>query len=130
MRKWLYLAGAIGCEVSGTLSLRAANDHPGWITLVVAGYALSFVFLSAVLRAGMPIGVAYGIWAATGVIGTAVLARLLFGDPLTWVMALGFAIIVAGVLLVELGSHPPDRGGPDEHGGPGRPILTGPAGPA
>ncbi|MCX4391200.1 multidrug efflux SMR transporter [Micromonospora peucetia] len=105
MRQWLYLGGAIGLEVTGTLALRAANDHSAWIALVVVGYTLSFVFLSAVLREGMPIGVAYGIWAASGVTLTALLAALLFGDALTWVMGLGFAVIVAGVLLVELGSH-------------------------
>ncbi|WP_433393726.1 DMT family transporter [Micromonospora sp. KLBMP9576] len=107
MKQWLYLAGAIVLEVSATLALRAANDRSAWLALVVVGYALSFVFLSAVLRQGMPIGVAYGIWAACGVTLTALLAALLFGDALTWVMGLGFAVIVAGVLLVELGSHPP-----------------------
>ncbi|WP_327028268.1 SMR family transporter [Micromonospora sp. NBC_01740] len=110
MKQWLYLAGAIGLEVSGTLALRAANDHPAWIALVVVGYTLSFVLLSLVLRAGMPIGVAYGIWAASGVTLTALLAALLFGDALTWVMGLGFAVIVAGVLLVELGSHQAESG--------------------
>ncbi|MEH1100149.1 DMT family transporter [Micromonospora sp. CPCC 205561] len=105
MRQWLCLAGAIGSEVGGTLALRAANDHPAWIAPVVVGYTLSFALLAVVLRAGMPIGVAYGIWAASGVTLTALLAALLFGDPLTWVMGLGFVVVVAGVLLVEIGSH-------------------------
>ncbi|MER7419471.1 multidrug efflux SMR transporter [Micromonospora peucetia] len=112
MKQWLYLTGAIGLEVTGTLALRAANDHSGWIALVVVGYILSFVFLSAVLREGMPVGVAYGIWAASGVTLTALLAALLFGDALTWLMGLGFAVIVAGVLLVELGSHQAEPGSP------------------
>ncbi|RKN47680.1 DMT family transporter [Micromonospora endolithica] len=105
MRKWAVLAGAIVAETCATLALRASNDHAAWIAVVVAGYALAFTLLSVVLRAGMPIGVAYGIWAACGVVATAVLAVPLFGDPLTWVMGLGFAVIVAGVLLVEFGSH-------------------------
>ena len=114
MRKWLYLAGAIGTEVSATLALRAANDHSAWITLVAIGYTLSFVFISLALREGMTIGVAYGIWAASGVIITATLAVPLFGDALTWFMGLGFAVIIAGVLLVELGSHRAVRhGAPD-----------------
>ncbi|MGC4790452.1 DMT family transporter [Micromonospora sp. DT178] len=118
MKQWLYLAGAIGLEVSGTLALRAANDHAAWIALVVVGYTLSFVLISLVLREGMAIGVAYGIWAASGVTLAALLAALLFGDALTWVMGLGFAVIVAGVLLVELGSHQAEPGHtspPDVH---------------
>lgn len=111
MKQWLYLAGAVDLEVSGTLALRAANDHPAWIAPVVVGYTLSFVLIPLVLREGMPIGVAYGIWAASGVTLTA----LLFGDALTWVMGLGFAVIVAGVLLVELGSHQAEPGHTSPH---------------
>ncbi|MBM2616160.1 QacE family quaternary ammonium compound efflux SMR transporter [Actinoplanes sp. LDG1-06] len=109
--RWAALAAAILSEVSASLALRAAVDHPAWYTLVVAGYSLSFVFVSIVLRLGMPIGVAYGIWAALGVALTALAAAALFDDPLTWVMGLGFTAIIGGVLLIELGSHP-HRPGP------------------
>ncbi|GAB2572044.1 QacE family quaternary ammonium compound efflux SMR transporter [Paractinoplanes abujensis] len=103
--KWPALAAAISSEVSASLALRAAVDHPAWYTLVVAGYSLSFVLISVVLRLGMPIGVAYGIWAATGVALTALLAALLFDDPLTWMMGAGFVAIIGGVLMIELGSR-------------------------
>ena len=73
--------------------------------LTAVGYTASFVFLAAVLRRGMAIGVAYGIWAASGVTLTALAAAVLFDEALTGVMGLGFVAIVAGVLLVELGSH-------------------------
>jgi len=51
----------------------------------------------------LPIGVAYGVWAATGVALTAIIGRLLFKDPLTWLMGAGIACIIAGVFLIELG---------------------------
>ena len=104
--KWPVLAAAISSEVTASLALRAAVDHPAWYVLVVAGYSLSFVLISVILRLGMPIGVAYGIWAASGVALTALAAAAIFGDPLTWVMGLGFVAIIGGVLLIELGSHP------------------------
>ena len=53
---------------------------------------------------GLGIGVAYGIWAASGVALTAVASKFLFKEPFTWVMALGIALIIGGVLLVELGA--------------------------
>lgn len=105
MRMWLYLAGAIVFEVSGTLALRASFDQSVWLVLVVVGYLVSFGFLAAVLRQGAPIGVAYGIWGASGVALTAVFAYFLFDDPLTWVMSLGIVIVAAGVLVVETGSE-------------------------
>ncbi|EYT56434.1 hypothetical protein H489_0117955, partial [Curtobacterium flaccumfaciens UCD-AKU] len=49
--------------------------------------------------------VAYGIWGASGVALTAVLAAVLFGQALTLTMIVGIALIAVGVLLVEIGSQ-------------------------
>jgi small multidrug resistance pump len=105
VRKWALLAGAIFTEVAATLSLRASQDDSAWLMLVVAGYVASFILLTMVLRAGVPVGVAYGIWGALGTAATAVLAAVLFGDPFTWPIVAGIGLIIAGVLLVEFGSH-------------------------
>ncbi|CDP81847.1 MULTISPECIES: DMT family transporter [Mycolicibacterium] len=106
MRTWALLFAAVATEVSATLSLRASQDHSAWLVLVVTGYLAAFVLLTLVLRAGMAVGVAYGIWGALGTAATAVLAAVLFGDPFTWPIVAGIGLIIAGVLLVELGSHP------------------------
>ena len=107
MLKWLLLAGAIVTEVAGSLSLKAALEQPLLYQVVFLGYGVAFVLLTLVLRAGIPIGVAYGIWGATGVALTASLAALLFGEPLTPLMLGGIVLVIAGVLCVELGSHKP-----------------------
>jgi small multidrug resistance pump len=85
--------------------LRASQDHSAWLIVVVAGYVGSFVLLTMVLRAGMAVGVAYGIWGALGTAATAVLVAAIFGDPFTWPIAAGIGLIIAGVLLVEFGSR-------------------------
>lgn len=53
---------------------------------------------------GLALGVAYGIWAATGVALTAVFSRILFKEPLTQVMTAGIGLIIIGVLMIELGT--------------------------
>ena len=105
MRKWALLGAAILVEVAATMSLRASQDHSAWLVVVVAGYLAAFVLLTLVLRAGLSIGVAYGIWGALGTAGTAVLAAVIFGDPFTVPIVIGIGLIIAGVLLVELGSR-------------------------
>lgn len=105
MTRWLLLAAAIVTEVTASLSLRAAIDHPALYVIVVLGYVASFSCLAGVLRRGMPLGVAYGIWGALGVAATAVMSARLFGETITAVMWVGMGLVVAGVLLVEMGSH-------------------------
>ena len=106
VRKWVLLGAAIVTEVAATLSLRAMQDHGAWLVAVVAGYACAFTLLTLVLREGVPVGVTYGIWGATGTALTAVSAALIFGDPFTWPIVLGIGLIIAGVLFVEVGSRP------------------------
>lgn len=104
---WVFLAVAILTEVGATLSLRMlSTGRRWWAVPTVTGYLVAFGALSLALQAGLTIGVAYGIWTAAGVVLTAVAGRLLFDEPFTWVMALGVAAIVGGVLLIEIGSHP------------------------
>ncbi|RKQ35301.1 DMT family transporter [Kocuria tytonis] len=102
---YVLLAVAIVCEVGGTVALRmvSAGSRLWWFG-VAAGYLVAFTLLGVVLAQGMALGVAYGIWAATGVALTALISRVFFKEPLTWVMALGLALIVGGVLLIETGA--------------------------
>jgi len=103
---WLLLALAISSEVAATLSLKGSATAPALYVVVALGYLASFVLLALVLRRGMGLGVAYGIWGATGVALTAVLSAVIFGEALTAVMGVGLVCIIGGVLLIETGSHP------------------------
>lgn len=102
---YVFLAAAILSEVAATLSLRkAAHGSKRWYIPVAAGYLIAFVMLALVLSEGIGLGVAYGIWAASGVAITAVATKFLFGEPFTKLMAAGIGAIVVGVLLIELGA--------------------------
>lgn len=102
---WWILAGAIVAEVCALLSLKGALQVPWLYAIVIVGYLTAFVGLALVLRTGMALGVAYGIWGATGVALTAIASLLVFGEPITMLMGVGIVIVIAGVLCVELGSH-------------------------
>src|SRR5699024_3847352 len=83
-----------------------ARQNRWRIQVLRGGYLISFAFLAATLSAGMPLGIAYGVWIASGIVLTALLSKLLFDEALTVLMSAGMALIVGGVLLIELGSTP------------------------
>ncbi|CAJ1502982.1 DMT family transporter [[Mycobacterium] burgundiense] len=101
---WPALSTAIVLEVLATLALRASDGlrKKLWLLPILLGYLGSFVMLSVSLSLGMPVGIAYGVWSACGVALVAVLARFLFAEALTPMMAAGIGLIIAGVLTIEL----------------------------
>jgi small multidrug resistance pump len=101
---YLFLIGAILFEVAGTVSLRLAVDNKRWYGAVAVGYLVAFVMLTLTLANGLPLGIAYGIWAAAGVALTAIISKFLFKEPLTWLMSFGIVLVIGGVLLIELGA--------------------------
>ncbi|MDI3330354.1 MAG: SMR family transporter [Micrococcus sp.] len=105
MKRWGLLIGAVLAEVTGSLTLKAALETPPLYGVTAASYLVAFSLLAGALRQGMPLGAAYGIWAASGVALTATLSAVLFGEPMNWTMGLGILVIITGVLCVELGSH-------------------------
>lgn len=106
----LLLAPAILSEVAASLSLKAALHRPALYVVVVLGFTIATALLAQLLRRGAPLGTVYGIWAASGVALTAVLSSVFYREPLTPLTALGLAIVAGGVLMVELGAPPDERG--------------------
>lgn len=102
---YLLLSMAILAEIFATMSLRASEGLSRLLPSVGAagGYLIAFWLLSLVLVRGMPVGVAYAIWAAVGVAVVALLGWWLFGDGLTLVQGAGLLLVVAGVVALELG---------------------------
>lgn len=104
---FLLLGVAIVIEVGATALLPKADGftHPGWAAVVLAGYGLSIWMLTVVVKQ-MPVSVAYAVWAGAGTALVAVIGLVFLGEHLTWVKAASLAMIVAGVVGLNLtGAH-------------------------
>lgn len=69
--------------------------------MVLVGYAVAFYFLALTLKT-IPMGVAYAIWSGIGVVLIAVIAWLVFDQRLDWPAVVGMALIVSGVVIMNL----------------------------
>lgn len=100
---WLYLAIAILSEVIGTTALKSSDGFTKTIPsiLVAIGYGCSFYFLSLTLRS-IPVGIAYAVWSGVGVVLISILGWWMFGQQLDKAAVLGIALILAGVLVLNL----------------------------
>ena len=105
---WLFLSIAIVAEVIGTSALKAADGFTrlGPSLVVAVGYGISFYFLSLALR-GIPVGVAYAVWSGVGIVLISVIGWLAYGQSLDGPAALGIALIVAGVVVLNVFAKSP-----------------------
>ena len=103
---WVLLAGAIVSEVTATVCLRLSAGFSRALpsVVVVAGYLAAFALLSQVLKRGLPVGVAYGIWSAVGVALVALVGVLFLDEALTWLQVVGLLLVMAGVAALQLGA--------------------------
>jgi small multidrug resistance pump len=103
MSQWLFLSIAIISEVIATSALKpSAGFTQLWPSLlVVAGYSAAFFFLSLTLRT-MPVGIAYAIWSGVGIVLITLIAWLVLGQSLDSPAIVGLALIVAGVVVLNV----------------------------
>ncbi|ACZ87345.1 DMT family transporter [Streptosporangium roseum] len=106
---WLMLAGAIIAEVVATTALKLSDGfaHKGWALVVAAGYATAFILLAQALKMQMEVGTAYAVWAGAGTAAIAAIGVLFLGESLTLAKVAGIALIIGGVLVLNLtgGAH-------------------------
>ncbi|WIM99090.1 multidrug efflux SMR transporter [Actinoplanes oblitus] len=101
---YVLLALAIGSELLATSLMKATDGFSRlWPTLaVLAGYAISFVALSHAIKGGIQVGVAYAIWSAVGTAAIIVIGALFLDEPVTLAKVGGVALIIAGVVMLNL----------------------------
>ena len=101
-KTYLFLVGAIFCEVAGTMLLPASQNF----TKLIPTFALSIFYLSAFyfltfVVNKLPIAVVYATWSGLGIFTIAIFGYIFFKQTLAWQAILGMFLIVIGVVLVN-----------------------------
>ncbi len=103
----VLLGIAIVVEVVATALLPRTEGFTslGWTALVISGYAGSIWLLTVIVRS-LPVSVTYAIWSGAGTALVAVVGLVFLGESFTWLKAASLALIVAGVVGLNLtGAH-------------------------
>jgi small multidrug resistance pump len=99
----LYLIIAIFGEVLATSALKAAEGFtkPVPSLIVVIGYSVAFYFLSLTLKT-IPVGITYAYWSGIGIVLVSLIGWLWYGQRLDLPALAGMALILAGVVVMNL----------------------------
>lgn len=90
-------------EVVWALGLKYSHgfSKPGPTVVTLLGAAASFFLLSHAMKS-LPVGTAYAVWVGIGTVGTATLAVIMFGEPVSAIRVAGITLIVAGIATLKL----------------------------
>ena len=103
MKNWIFLCVAIIAEVIATSALKSSEgfSKPIASVIVVLGYIIAFYCLSLTLKT-IPVGIAYAIWSGVGIVLVTTIAWIVFGQKLDVWGIIGIALIMSGVLVLNL----------------------------
>ena len=103
MNPWLSLALAIALEVAGTFFLKLSNgfERAHWGVLSIVLYSACFSVFAPALKA-LPVGIAYAIWSGVGIVLITAIGWVAFKQRLDTAALAGMALIVAGVVVIQL----------------------------
>lgn len=100
---YVLLALAIISEVCATCFLKLTDGYTRVLptVVVVIGYVASFVLLGIALK-DIPVSVAYAVWSGVGTAAVAAIGVTAFGETLGWPQWLGIALIIVGVVALNI----------------------------
>lgn len=100
---YFLLAAAIVAEVIATSAMARTDGFTRLMPSLVAivGYGLAFYMLALVTRT-VPVGIVYAVWSGAGIVLVAMAGWLLFGQKLDLAAVIGLALIIVGVLVINL----------------------------
>jgi small multidrug resistance pump len=100
---WLYLILAIAFEVSGTTCMKLSEGFTKLTPsiLLIVFYTLSFGALTLALKK-IDVSVAYAVWSGMGTALIATIGVLWFKEPATALKLISLALIIAGVVGLNL----------------------------
>lgn len=103
MKNWLFLFIAIIAEVIATSALKSSEgfSKPIASIVVVLGYMIAFYCLSLTLKT-IPVGIAYAVWSGVGIVLITTVAWFVFDQKLDVWGIVGIALIMSGVLILNL----------------------------
>nr|BFE58667.1 multidrug efflux SMR transporter Mmr [Dactylosporangium thailandense] len=101
---YVMLGLAIAVEVVGTSLLKATDGFTKlWPTLgVLLAYTLAFLFMAQSVKV-VPVGVAYAMWSGLGTAAIVAIGAVFLGEPLSMLKVIGVALVIAGVVVLNLG---------------------------
>tara|TARA_B100001175_G_scaffold247521_1_gene214272 strand:+ start:32 stop:355 length:324 start_codon:yes stop_codon:yes gene_type:complete len=102
IKTYLFLIGAIFCEVAGTMLLPISQNFTKLIpTITLSIFYLSAFYLLTFVVNKLPLSIVYATWSGLGIFTIAIFGYIFYKQALSWQAIIGMFLIIFGVILVN-----------------------------
>jgi len=100
---YFYLVVAVVLETIGTTALQASEQFSKFwpSVIVVVAYGGAFFLLALTLKY-IPVGIAYALWSAMGIVFISIIGFMVFGQKLDFAAMMGILFILVGIGIIHL----------------------------
>lgn len=100
---YALLGTAVVSGVLGSTMLKLSRGWTRWWPVVgtLVGYGVATVALGLLMQR-LPVGVVYAVWGGGATVALTVIGRVVFGERLSVTRLGGIALIIGGVVLLNL----------------------------
>jgi small multidrug resistance pump len=102
-KSWLYLIGAILCEVSGTTCMKLSEGFSKWIpsVFIFVFYSCSFSLMTLAIKQ-LEVSIVYAIWSGIGMALITAIGVFVFHESASWLKLVSIVLIMVGIIGLNL----------------------------
>ena len=103
IQAYILLTVSILLEITATGSLKATEGFTRWIPSLISVIAISgCMFLMSHVMKVLPVGITYATWSGVGIVALTIIGIIKYKQIPNLATIFGLALIVTGVVIVNL----------------------------
>lgn len=102
IKSYTFLICAILAEALGTTTLKLSEQFTKPVPAIVTVLAYATACLLSLSLKTIPVGIAYAIWAAVGIVLIAIIGAIAFKQTPDLPALIGLVLIIAGVIIINV----------------------------
>ncbi|MGE5556498.1 MAG: DMT family transporter [Methanocella sp.] len=103
---WVLLGGIFETAWAVTMKYSEGFTQIFWTAATLAFLGCSIYLLNGGMKRGVPVGGGYAVWVGIGAVGSIIMGLILFAEPLDSTRLAFAALIIVGIIGVELTCNP------------------------
>lgn len=112
---WILVGGILETLWASGMKMSDGFTDIPWTVFTLVFIVCSTLCLNKGLKSGLPMGICYAVWVGIGAVGSIIVGNLFFGDDMNLLGWFFLAVVIIGILGLNIVGESDDQGGSEEN---------------